>query len=307
METRRDEEVEAEHPDRRRFLRGAVGALGVGVLATACTSDDDAGAANRASAPGGADSLLSQITESGTIRLGVDLTFPPLQFKDPADNSPTGYIIELARMLAADLQVEPEFVEVPFAQLFAAQAAGKFDMSGIAATILPSRAQNVLFASEPAFVESQVILLKPGLTISEVEELNDPERTIAVLLGSSQEASAPLLFPKAQIKSLDNQAAIQDVASGRSSATLLSEFNIVEALEQHPGITVFDAPPVFVDINTFFMPAGDFPMQAYVSNWLRYQTSHGVLDGLWAKYVGEDARAAGLPTVPVTSPYIRAF
>jgi len=39
------------------------------------------------------------------------------------------------------------------------------------------------------------------------------------------------------------------------------------------------------------------------ANWLRYQTSHGVLSGLWNKYVGDEARAASLPTVPVTSPY----
>jgi len=291
---------------RRKFLKSAfvvgAGAVAVGVAGCSTNSTSSAAATSGAAVTGG--SLLDRVTSSKTISFGVDLTFPPLQFKDPKNNNlPSGYIIDLANLMAKDLGATPTFVEVPFAQLFAAQAAGKFDMSGIAATILPSRAEKVLFANQPAFIESEVILLKPGLKISDVNQLNASNVTLAVLVGSSQEATAPLLFPKAKIKSLDNQSAIQDVASGRSTATLLSEFNVVQALAQHPGITVFNGPSVFVDINSFFMPAGDFAMQAWVDNWLMYQTSHGMLAGLWNKYIGDNARAAGLPTVPVKSPY----
>jgi ABC-type amino acid transport substrate-binding protein len=293
---------------RRKFIKSAfvvgAGAVAVGVAGCSTNSTSSAAAATSGAAAATAGSLLNRVTSSKKISFGVDLTFPPLQFKDPKNNNvPSGYIIDLANLMAKDLGATPTFVEVPFAQLFAAQAAGKFDMSGIAATILPSRAEKVLFANQPAFIESEVILLKPGLKIKNVGDLNASNVTLAVLVGSSQEATAPLLFPKATIKSLDNQSAIQDVASGRSTATLLSEFNVVQALAQHPGITVFNGPSVFVDINSFFMPAGDFAMQAWVDNWLMYQTSHGMLAGLWNKYVGDGARAAGLPTVPVKSPY----
>lgn len=311
LDTSLDHATVKNSSGRRRFLQTAGVMVGVGAL-SACTSGTTGKTSSAAAATGGgavsaADSLLGRVTKAKKIKFGVDLTFPPLQFKDPKNgNKPAGYIIDLATMMAKDLGATPEFVEVPFAQLFAAQAAGKFDMSGIAATILPSRAEKVLFSSEPAFIESEVILLKPGLNISKVSDLNSSDVTIAVLVGSSQEASAPLLFPKAKLKSLDNQAAIQDVASGRSSATLLSEFNIKEALAQHPGITVLNGPPVFVDVNTFFMPAGDVMMQAWVDNWLRYQISHGVLAGLWNKYIGDAARAAGLPTVAVNSPYAQS-
>jgi polar amino acid transport system substrate-binding protein len=292
---------------RRDFLRRAGLALGVGIAATACTSGKKSSSSAAAGSGDGqaGESLLDRITRTKKARLGVDLTFPPLQFKDPANgNKPAGYSVDLAVSMLKDLGAEPEFVEVPFAQLFAAQAAGRFDFSGIAATILPSRAQRVLFASEPLFIESEVILLKPNFKISSPQDLNKAEVTLAVQLGSSQEATAPLLFPNAKLKSLENQPAIQDVASGRSDAMLLSEFNIKEALDKNRGLTVFQGPPVFVDYNTFFMPTGDARFKDWVDNWIRYQTSHGVLEGLWNKYVGDNARKIGLPSIAIRSPFI---
>lgn len=291
---------------RRDFLRRAGLALGVGIAATACTSGKKSSSAAAEGGDGQAgESLLDRITRTKKARLGVDLTFPPLQFKDPANgNKPAGYSVDLAVSMLTDLGAEPEFVEVPFAQLFAAQATGRFDFSGIAATILPSRAQRVLFASEPLFIESEVILLKPNFKISSPQDLNKPGITLAVQVGSSQEATAPLLFPDAKLKSLENQPAIQDVASGRSDAMLLSEFNIKEALDKNPGLTVFQGPPVFVDYNTFFMPTGDTRFKDWVDNWIRYQTSHGVLEGLWNKYVGDNARKIGLPSIAIRSPFI---
>ena len=110
---------------------GGVAALGaVGALAVT------GGASAARTASNG--SVLDKWVKSKKARLGVDLTFPPLQFIDPKTKKPSGYIVELTELMMSDLGVKPEWVQTPFAQLFAALAAGKFDMIGIAATILPS-------------------------------------------------------------------------------------------------------------------------------------------------------------------------
>jgi ABC-type amino acid transport substrate-binding protein len=95
----------------------------------------------------------------GVPAFGVDLTFPPLQFIDPKTNKPSGYIVEVTEMTLADLGVTPEWVQTLFVELFAALAAGKFDMIGIAATILPSRALEG-YSGVPALYESNVVLVK---------------------------------------------------------------------------------------------------------------------------------------------------
>ena len=290
--------------DRRRFIKGAGLALGATALsgiampssanaATSTPKQSEAAATNY-------DSIIDKVLATGEISFGVDLTFKPIQYKT-ASGTPTGYIVDLANKLAASLGATPKWVEIPFGELFAGQAAGKFDMSGIAATIKPERAQKVLFAGFPAFVESNVVLLKPGYKISSLDQLNSASVTIAVVLGSSQEAAAQILYPKAKLKRLANQAALADVSAGRSNAMIVGEFEVADAVKNQPKLTIFKGKPVFVDENSFFMPAGDYKMKAYVDTWLRYETSHNNLAGLWDKYVGNDARKMGLQSVSVTS------
>ena len=115
-------------PDRRNFIRGAGAVLGAGALAsfTPAANAVSAPSASRASFVTSADSVLAKVLSSKKIKFGVDLTFAPLQYKK-ADGTPTGYIVDLASKLAASLGATPEWVELPFGSLFAAQAAGKFD------------------------------------------------------------------------------------------------------------------------------------------------------------------------------------
>ena len=289
-------------PDRRNFIRGAGAVLGAGALAsfTPAANAVSAPSASRESFVTSSDSVLAKVLSSKKIKFGVDLTFAPLQFKKP-DGTPTGYIVDLAKKLADSLGATPEWVELPFGSLFAAQAAGKFDMSGISATIKPERAQTVLFASAPSFVESNYVLIKPGSNLRKLSELNSSAISIAVVVGSSQEAAAKLLYPKATLKKLSNTAALADVAAGRSDAMIVGEFSIAAAIKNNPGLRFLRVPPVFVDENSFFMPAGDYDLKNYVDTWLRYETSHNTLAGLWDQYVGNDARKLGLQSVSVTS------
>src|SRR5690242_12605130 len=174
-------------PSRRSLLKlGGSAALGLGAYAMAACSTSSPGTTGQAA---NENSVLDKWLSTKTAKLGVDLTFPPIQFKDSA-GKPTGYQMELTEAMMADLGVTPEYVEIPFGQLFAGLVAGKFDMMGISATILPSRALKGLFASFPVFYESIVVLLKAGSTITDQSQLNKSGVKIAILQGSSQEFSS---------------------------------------------------------------------------------------------------------------------
>lgn len=300
------EVISSVQSDRRNFIKGAGIALSATALASFAPS---ANAVSTPSSPQVANlsdpnSILNKILSTKKIKFGVDLTFAPLQYKD-AKGNPTGYIIELAKSLASSLGATPEWVEIPFGSLFAAQAAGKFDMSGIAATIRPARAQQVLFSGAPAFVESNVVLLAPNSKIRRLSQLNSSAVTIAVVVGSSQEAAAVLRYPKAKLKRLDNQAALADVSAGRSDAMIVGEFSVADAVKANSGLKPLKAGAIFVDENSFFMPAGDYDMKNYVDTWLRYETSHNTLAGLWDNYVGDDARKLGLQSISLSSPWAK--
>ncbi len=290
-----DHDSSAAIPGNAGTTRGAlIKAGGLAVLGAAGASalaPHAAGAAVSASS----GSVLDKWTSSKKARLGVDLSFPPLQFIDPKTKKPSGYMVEITEMMMNDLGVTPEWVQTPFAQLFAGLAAGKFDMVGIAATILPSRALQGAFAGIPVFYESNVILVKKTSKAHKLSDLQNAR--FAVLQGSSQQASGAAIFPKAKFKALASESdAATEVSVGRADAAIFSEFSTGSLLQNNKNLRPLGGPPLFVDANTYFMPEGDEKLYHWVTNWLRYQSPHQTMASLWKKWVVPPSRKFHLAT-----------
>ena len=240
-------------------------------------------------------SILDKWVSSKKARLGVDLTFPPLQFIDPKTKKPSGYMVEITELMMSDLGVTPEWVQTPFAQLFAGLAAGKFDMVGIAATILPSRALQGYFAGVPVFYESNVVLVKKSSTAHTTAALEKAK--FAVLQGSSQQASGQVIFPNASFKAFASESdAATEVSVGRADAAIFSEFSTGSILGNNSNLRPLGGPPLFVDANTYLMPLGDEKLSQWVTNWLRYQSAHQTMASGWKKWVVPSARKYHLAT-----------
>jgi polar amino acid transport system substrate-binding protein len=275
---------------RGDLLKAAM--LGAGATVLAGGAAPALAATTAAKADG---SILDKWTSSKKAKLGVDLSFPPLQFIDPKTKKPSGFMVELTELMMKDLGVTPEYVQTPFAQLFAGLAAGKFDMVGIAATILPSRALQGTFAGVPVFYESNVVLVKKTSKAHGLDALSSSR--FAVLQGSSQQASGSVIFPKAKFKALASESdAATEVSVGRADAAIFSEFSAGSILGKNPGLRTLGGPPLFVDANTYFMPQGDEKLYHWVTNWLRYQSTHQTMAGLWKKWVVPPSRKYHLQT-----------
>jgi polar amino acid transport system substrate-binding protein len=278
-----------------RTTRGALIRTGGLALAGAAGAGALAGAAPAAGRRIAADSVLDKWTKTKKARLGVDLSFPPLQFIDPKTKKPSGYMVQITEMLMNDLGVKPEYVQTPFAQLFAGLAADKFDMVGIAATILPSRALQGWFAGVPVFYESNVVVVKKSSKAHRLSDLRTAR--FAVLQGSSQQASAPVIFPRAKFKAMATESdAATEVSVGRADAAIFSEFSTGSILANNKNLRPLGGPALFVDANTYFMPEGDEKLWQWVTNWLRYQSTHQTMAGLWKKWVGPSTKKYHLNT-----------
>lgn len=292
-------------PSRRAMLAGGAAVFGGSMLAAtsgAGAADRSVGRSPRSSDDSGG-SLLDRIVSDGAVRVGVDLGFAPLQFRDPDTNEPTGYSIEVTKLMMAELGAEIEYVEIPFSELFAAGEAGRYDISGIQATNLPARGLRVAFAGAPAFLEGNYMMLQPGSEVTSSDELNNGDVTIAVLAGSSQAAAVGLNFPEAQIKELQEQpATVEDVVTGRSNAVYIGEFGVADAVGQ--GLVLLEEPAAFASHNTYFMPKGDFPLWAWVTQFLQYKAADLSLQKLWEQFIGAELRPLGVPTSGVVDPWL---
>jgi ABC-type amino acid transport substrate-binding protein len=68
---------------------------------------------------------------SSNVKLGIDPTFPPFEYKDPSGNL-AGFDVDLGRSMCKKIKWKCVFVENSFDRLIPALAARKFD------AILPS-------------------------------------------------------------------------------------------------------------------------------------------------------------------------
>src|SRR6201984_985916 len=68
-------------------------------------------------APAAAIELPEQIKQAGTLRLTVNSTYAPMEYRDPASNELVGLDIDLANELAKRLGVKIVWSETAFAEL----------------------------------------------------------------------------------------------------------------------------------------------------------------------------------------------
>ena len=63
------------------------------------------------------DGTLAQIQQRGTLRVGLDASFPPFE-NIAADGQIVGLDVDIAQAIATDLGVEPELVNIGFDGLY---------------------------------------------------------------------------------------------------------------------------------------------------------------------------------------------
>ena len=79
-----------------------------------------------------AASVLNEILSGGVLKVGTTGDWNPMTMKDPANNSYTGYDIDVMTALAKDLGVKVEFVPTDWKTLVSGVTSGKYHMTGSA-------------------------------------------------------------------------------------------------------------------------------------------------------------------------------
>jgi polar amino acid transport system substrate-binding protein len=238
-------------------------------------------------------SVLDRILERKKVRFGVNLGFRPVQFRDPSTNQPTGFAIEVAKLLAADLGAEIEWVEMPFGELFAGLAADRFDMTGITVTVTGQRATRVSFSTVPVYLDVNYLLQKKGGTLKSVADANKPDMTVSSIIGGTGVLYAKNLLPKAQLKEVPDKAAtFRDVATGRSSATFVAENSLEEAFTA--GLDFVEKKVVANAYTTYMVPFGDSRMLHWLDSALQYRHSTADIAQLWDVWLGQGISKLGI-------------
>ncbi|MBV9521690.1 MAG: transporter substrate-binding domain-containing protein [Alphaproteobacteria bacterium] len=113
--------------------------------------------AQNAAAP--TPSLLDQIIERGTLRVGSTGDYKPFTFQNPETKSFEGIDVEMAQSLAKALGVKLEMVKTAWPNLMPDFLAGKFDMAMGGVSITLERQKKALF-STPYLVDGKAAIAR---------------------------------------------------------------------------------------------------------------------------------------------------
>ncbi len=81
-----------------------------------------------AAVPASAADLLATVKARGALKVALEGTYPPFNYKDQKSGELAGYDVDVARLLAGKLGVKVEFVSSEWASILAGLSANKYDV-----------------------------------------------------------------------------------------------------------------------------------------------------------------------------------
>ncbi|HEY0070748.1 MAG TPA: ABC transporter substrate-binding protein [Chloroflexia bacterium] len=192
------------------------------------------------------DRYLESIRQSGTLRVGIDPTYPPFDMLQ--DGRVRGYDAALAEAIARDLGVKVEFKTLALDTLYDALIAGNVDILVSALPPIPERQADVRY-SVPYYQAGQVLVVRAGeAAIRSVGELAG--KMVGVELGSNADTQARLLqrtiAPDMQLRSAYHSPgeALDALTSGEVDAAITDNASAQTYIAAHPGTVSVLSPPL---------------------------------------------------------------
>lgn len=174
-----------------------------------------------------APDALDRVMETGTLRVGMDASFPPFEYVDETGNL-VGFDVDLAQEIASQIGVEARFVaNLPYDGLYDALTAEQVDVVISALYVDPTRTADFAY-STPYFDAGQVLVVAEGTEgIAKMEDLDG--RTLAVEFGSAGDVEARMwerrLTALTILPCQTADEAMAKVAAGEADAALVDHLS----------------------------------------------------------------------------------
>jgi polar amino acid transport system substrate-binding protein len=224
------------------------------------------------------ESVIETIKKRGALKVGLS-TFVPWAMRDKKGEL-VGFEIDVAKKVAADMEVDIEFIPTAWAGIIPALLAGKFDVIIGGMSIRPGRNLTINF-SVPYAHSGMGIAANKELTagMKWPDDYNSADATFACRRGTTACDAVDLLFPKATARKFDDDSqSEQEVLNGNAHAFVSSY--------PKPTLLVHNNPDkVFLPTTdnltrgdeAFGLRKGDPDALNFFSNWILVNTSTGWL------------------------------
>lgn len=214
----------------KRMAAGAVVAAAALLFAAGLASCSDGGSS------GGEATNSDGGSTDKTLTVAMELAYPPFETRDEAGDAygiSPAFMQKFADAYGYDLVIE----NTAFDGLIPALQTGKADAVMSSITITDEREAEVDF-TDPYAVAQLAILANAQSGIGSIDDLNQPDKTVAVKTGSTGDVYATNHLTNAQIVRLaDESACVTEVVQGRADGFLYDQLTIYRNNQANPDTT----------------------------------------------------------------------
>ncbi|MGH6814772.1 MAG: transporter substrate-binding domain-containing protein [Hyphomicrobiaceae bacterium] len=230
---------------------------------------------------------LDDIIKSGTIKVGVNPTLPPLG-KFNEKNEITGFDVEYAAEIAKMLGVKLEIVQVGSPDRIPFVQTGKIDFVMSAMTRTPERAKVIDFTL-PVHTEVMGVLTIEGKPYKHWKDLDNEKVTLVQVRGTTPIKFIEENLKKAKVTQLDNYPdVIRALAQGRGDGMI----DIIDFVGEHMNKHQVKWKVVETPVDVYYCSLGVAKNSVGLKDWLNVAIfdlhKKGKTAELWKKWFGID-------------------
>ena len=220
---------------------------------------------------------LAEVKKAGKLTVATSPDFPP--FESLEGNEVVGIEVDILNLIAKELGVELEIVQMDFEAVLLGVQSAKYDcgMSGITAS--EERKENMLFTT-PYYNAAQVIVVKAGSGITGKADLEG--KKISVQSGTTADAGCTDAGYDVQAfaANADAKAAL---TTGKVEAWVVDNLTAMQMVEENDGLVILEEK-MTEEPYAFAFAFGSEDLVAEIDTILTKLIADGTVEEIFAAY-----------------------
>jgi polar amino acid transport system substrate-binding protein len=241
--------------------------------------------------------VLDRILTKKELVVGTAASMPPLNMTTK-DGQIVGMEMDLARLFAVAMEVKLTLKPMHFNDLLPALEKGQIDMVLSAMTMTPGR--NLKFAFVGPYFHSGKSVLTKSKNVGSVDELskmNNPDKTLVALKGSTSQMFVEKLIPKANLVLAEDYAQAVAMVRSDKAVAMVADYPICTvSVYRYPdaGFVTLSKPISYEPIG-IALPPNDPLLVNWVQNALYFLEKTGELNVLMERWFKDPSWVSRLP------------
>ena len=241
--------------------------------------------------------VLDRILSKKELVVGTAASMPPLNMRTK-DGRIIGLEIDLAQYFADGMGVKLILKPMNFSNLLPALEKGEVDMVISGMTMTPDRNLKVAFVG-PYFASGKSVLTKKANidSVDEIGKMNDPQKVLVALKGSTSQMFVERLIPKAKLVLADNYDQAVAMVKEDKAILMVADYPIcMVSVHRYPDVPLATtSKPISYEPVGIAVPPNDPLLVNWLQNFLHTVERTGELERLHEKWFKDTSWISRLP------------